>query len=270
MSLKSLSRALLPCPARLALRRLAGDVTRYTGPYASWNEAMAVATGYSDNAIVRRVQRAVRQVVSGKAAYEQDSVLFHAPSPPERLLRVLTLAATRAGRPVSVLDFGGSLGSLYFRARPFLAPGSLSAWRVCEQANFVQAGREFEDGVLEFLSDFRNAQGTDVLVLSSVLPYLERPTAILEDLVRLRPVWILIDRTPLSPDAGWHVFNQHVPRSIYRATYPVRLVPRGEIEAVLRDYALVEEGALGDEALACGTVHAPYRWMIWRLRSLTG
>jgi len=266
MIAKGIIRALLPVNLRLALRRWFGDVTRYTGPYASWDEAMAAATGYSDDAILQQVRRATREVVAGKAAYEQDSVQFHAPSPPARILRVLALASADAHGPVAVLDFGGSLGSLYFRARPFLAQGMVSAWTVCEQPNFVGAGREFEDGVLRFVADPGQAPTAHVLVLSSVLPYLEDPVGMLERLARGRPRWILIDRTPLSPDGQWHLFDQHVPRSIYRATYPVWLIPRDAIAEALTGYVLAEEAELPEESLRCGGVHASYRWMIWRNR----
>lgn len=266
--MKRLARTLLPVGVRLALRRLAGDVTRYSGPYATWQAAMADATGYSADVIARRVLHAARQVADGRAAYEQDSVLFDAPSAPERLLRVLALAREGASAPVSVLDFGGSLGSLYYRARPFLASGEVSSWTVCEQPAFVRLGHEFEDGVLRFVDDPARAGHSNVLILSSVLPYLEEPIRILEGLARLGPDWILIDRTPLSPDADWHLFDQHVPASIYRAAYPVWLIPGRSIETALHGYSLVDQSELADETLSAGGIHAPYRWMIWRRQSL--
>lgn len=230
---------------------------------------MANATGYSDDVIAQRVRLAVQKVVSGKAAYEQDSVLFHTPTPPERVIRVLRLALRHTKKPMTVLDFGGSLGSLYFRVKPFLSRDAVSSWIVCEQPNFVRIGHEFEDSVLKFVIDSGEVENADVLVLSSVLPYLEDPICILKQLVQQRPRWILIDRTPLSPDGQWHLFDQHVPRAIYRATYPVWLIPRTEITQVLPDYDLTEEAELDDEALHCGNVIAPYRWMIWHYRDYT-
>lgn len=227
---------------------------------------MAAATGYSDDVIVQRVRHATRKVVSGKASYEQDSVLFHSPNPPKRVMRVLALASQNAKKQMTVLDFGGSLGSLYFRAKPFLTMDAVSSWIICEQPNFVCAGREFEDGVLRFVVDPGQAENADVLVLSSVLPYIEDPIGILERLAQQRPRWILVDRTPLSPDDRWHLFDQHVPRAIYRATYPVWLIPRAAMAQALPGYDLAEEAELDDEVLRCGNVHAPYRWMIWRHR----
>lgn len=263
MALKAAWRALVPTGVRLAVRRLIGDVTTYTGPYDSWAGALVRGRGYQDAAVLAKVRDATRKVVLGKAAYEQDSVIFAHASRPERIARVLGLAAGACGRPLHVLDFGGSLGSHYYRMRPFLGDIDLGSWLVCEQTHFVRAGREFETDVLRFSSDPASLGRPDVLLLSSVLPYLEHPIEQLLALIELRPDWILIDRMPLSPDGLPRLFNQQVPRSIYRASYPVWLLPEAELASALEDYVLVERGEL-DEQLRSGSLSAAYHWMIWR------
>ncbi len=265
--MKTLVRALLPQAWRYAIRGWIGDFTRFSGPYADWIEASADGFGYNDKVILNRVKQATRQVIEGKASYEQDSVLFHSPLPPSSLLKVLRAAAKRNPAGLNVLDFGGALGSLYHRVLPYLSNIKINSWYVCEQPHFVECGqREFQVASLRFIENpaaASESKSIDVLLLSSVLCYLPRPLEQLRLLAELSPGAILIDRTPWSPDNAWHLLVQHVPRSIYRAAYPVWLIPRSSILPIFRDYILVEEFEVDEEPVSCGHLRARYAGMIW-------
>jgi putative methyltransferase (TIGR04325 family) len=131
-----------------------------------------------------------------------------------------------------VLDFGGSLGSLYFQVRTQLPDCGFLRWRVVEQPAFVEAGRrEFQNGELEFYSSVAaacDAGMPDVLLLASVLPYLPAPFEILARLLETGAPWILVDRTGFTRDGGSRLTIQRVPRSIYPASYPCWFLDRAE------------------------------------------
>jgi putative methyltransferase (TIGR04325 family) len=73
---------------------------------------------------------------------------------------------------LTVLDFGGSLGSTYFQNRKFLNfIGDLS-WNIVEQPHFVKTGRlYFQNEILHFYYDVEECvkkENPNVLILSSV------------------------------------------------------------------------------------------------------
>ena len=183
MKLKALARALLPpIVADLARRHIA---PAWSGDYASWAEALAASSGYDAPAILDRVEAAALKVKRGEAVHERDSVVFDAIEYSWPLLSGLLWAAARDGR-LDVVDFGGALGSTYAQNRHFLQPLPSLRWSVVEQPHFVERGRRsFQDERLRFYESLEaclTENTPNVLVLSSVLQYLERPYDLLAGL----------------------------------------------------------------------------------------
>jgi putative methyltransferase (TIGR04325 family) len=224
---------------------------RWTGDYASWAEARASSSGYEVEEILAKVAMATREVRDGRAVGERDGVLF-----PERvrntgLLDCLARVARNAERPIGVLDFGGALGSLYWQHRPELREIGDVRWHIVEQPNFVALGRrEFESEQLSFFTDVASAcagLSPDILLLSSVLPYLESPHAIAAALAQRGFGRALIDRTGIIDRAEDVLTVQHVPRNIHRARYPCWFFNRERLLADFRpDYTLRREWLTGD------------------------
>ncbi len=210
----------------------------YTGDYADWNAARAASTGYDAGAILQRVRDAVRKVRDGEAVCERDSVLFDEPQLSFPVLAGLLRAAVAGGR-LSVLDFGGSLGSSYFQSRAFLDAVKPLVWTVVEQEGFVRCGRdEFQTPTLRFDFDIAEAVAAaspNVALLSGVLQYLPDPYAILRELAHARLPVIVIDRLVSSDRPTDRIAVQHVPPSIYEASYPIRIFGRGRVEESLAD-----------------------------------
>jgi len=209
---------------RLRLRPGRGEVA-FSGRYARWQDARARSGGWSEEQILERVAAASRKVARGEAAFERDSVAFARPERPEPLLRALARAA--GGPALSVIDFGGSLGSTYRQCRPFLPQDCAIDWRVVEQPRFVELGRrEFSGGALRFFSSVREAAAAGapgIVLASGVLHYLESPYETLRELEAAGSRYLLIDRTPFSAETEDWITVQHVPPSIYPASYPCRV-----------------------------------------------
>src|SRR5258708_5842918 len=104
-------RQLVPPAARRLANRLAGALITYRGPHADWEAAKAATAGYDHAEILERVVDATRQVLRGEADYEQDGVPMHGMPTASHALESLLMVAALDGGRLSVLDFGGGLGS---------------------------------------------------------------------------------------------------------------------------------------------------------------
>lgn len=240
-------------PALLRRARRVGRPRVFSGDYRSWAEARAASRGYEAPAIFEKAVAAARAVRDGRAAYERDTVRFDQPACHAPLLGALLRVATRNEGRLHVLDFGGALGSTWWQHRAWLEGISAVRWNVVEQAHFVAAGRrEFERGSLRFhesIAACLAAGPLDVILLSSVLPYLEQPHALLADVARRSFRHVIIDRTGFVAGGRDRLTVQRVPPSIYDASYPCWFFDRERLlRPLAADYRVVAEWPTFDEA----------------------
>ncbi len=242
--LKATARDWIPPALLRAWRAGQGGGIRFEGPLPTWDEARSRCTGYGESDILDRVLDATLRVRRGEAVFERDSVLFRDPEYPWPVVAGLLWAAALGGGTLRVLDFGGSLGSSWFQCRRILSTLREVRWNVVEQPHFVEAGRaKVQNDHLRFHLSVEEcvAEGPpDVVLLSSVLQYLPDPATTLASLVEVGAPVLIVDRTIVNPGDGDRVYVQHVPASIYPASYPVRSLARSRLlEAITPRYALV-------------------------------
>lgn len=222
--MKSIIRDILP-PALFKLIARS-PIRRYgwSGNYSSWQIAQQKATGYDSAIILDKVKNSLLKVKNGEALYERDSVLFDRIEYDWPVLSgLMWVAAQRQGR-LSVLDFGGSLGSSFFQNKKFLSELSQVEWSVVEQAHFVETGiNHFQDEQLRFFSTCEQClieRKPNVILVSSVLSYIEKPYELLEYLWSLDIEFMIIDRVPVIDGKRDHIKLQKVNPVIYPASYP--------------------------------------------------
>ncbi len=197
---------------------------RFEGDFDSWEAAMACCSGYDDDQILQRVKAAVDRVIAGEAAYERDSVLFYEKDYRWPLLALLHYIANDQ-RQLRVIDFGGSLGSTYFQHKDMLNIQGAFCWHIVEQASFVACGRaHYEDDCLRFFANLDElgeaGSNYSVVLFNCVLQYLPDPQEILALVAEKKVPYILIDRLALSRNDQQRLTVQHVPETIYSASYP--------------------------------------------------
>lgn len=241
--LKNLVGDLLPPGLVRAWRRRRG--TRFTGRYENWAAARAASSGYDDSAIFERALGAARAVRDGRAMWERDSVLFHSPEANWPVLAGLLRSAARSDGQLAVVDFGGAFGSVWWQHRRWLEELDVH-WRVVEQPPIVAAGRrEIACGALTFhetIDAAGAADRSDTLLLSSVLPYLAEPHALLAEVVRCGFRCVIVDRTGFTHDDADRLTVQHVAPEIYPASYPCWFLRRaGVLAHFTADYRVVAE-----------------------------
>jgi putative methyltransferase (TIGR04325 family) len=263
-------RDLTPPLLRRWANRLHPSPITYSGPFGSWDAAAANASGYDAPTIVSRVSISTRAVLDAEATYEQDGMAFkNLPPPPSPSLSGLLLAAACDGGRLSVLDFGGALGSHYLRWRHLLAALPNLAWSVVEQPAFVEAAyllyqnHEFPLRFHTEISQCSEARPNAVLA-SSVLQYLVHPVATLRALMAVDAKVLVLDRTPFARDDISRVLVQRVSPKLYQASYPLQTLSRKDIAAVLLDrYELLQEFASADSSITLRGADADYRGAIW-------
>jgi len=241
----------------------------YTGNYSDWAAASERASGYDAELILEKVKQAVLKVKSGAAVYERDSVLFDHVEHSYPVLAGMLRAASENGNRLSVLDFGGSLGSSYFQCRNFLSVVDNLQWGIVEQEKFVQCGRNsFAVGQLQFFytpDECLQHMTPNVVLLSSVMQYIESPGTVLGELMEKGIPYIIIDRTPFSDAPADRITVQHVPPSIYPASYPCRIFSRQRFLELFQDrYEVIAEFDSDDGRASASGLEFSFSGMILR------
>ena len=233
--MKNLVKSLIPPIALKVLQKIRLYRYGWKGDYVTWQDAENDSIGYDSEKILQKVKTSMLKVKNGEAAYERDGVIFDKIQYSWPLLSGLMFACSVEKGALKVLDFGGSLGTSYYQNKFFLDKLDDVSWSVVEQKHFVDTGKKyFEDDKLKFFYDVDECikqENPNVLLLSSVLMYIEKPYELLDTLLEYDFSYILIDKTQFSKSTE-RITLQIVPPSIYKASYPCRFFK----EATLKEY----------------------------------
>ncbi len=224
---KILASVLLPNFAYQALLKLIFQKKqiRFVYGYLDWDTAARSCEGYNSTHFTRVLVRASRKVRKGEFAFERDGVGFAKISYDWNFLSGLLFASHKISG-LNVVDFGGGLGSTYAQYSPVLSQlCQIDSWSVIEQKEIVDIGRqEFANSILSFnySTDHFENKSVDLIIFGSVLQYLAKPIDSLTNSCRLKPKFVLLDRTPFHFGENDSIGVQIVPPSIYSASYPFR------------------------------------------------
>ncbi len=219
----------------------------WVGNYKTWKEAEINCGGYNAAAILEKVKEATLKVKNGEAVYERDSVLFDEIQYSYPLLHALQSFSEESNHSLSVIDFGGSLGSSYFQNKILFIDLIELKWSVVEQPNFVDAGNQLIAGNhLSFFHTIEDAEQKrghhNILLLSCVLPYLENPYQFLDHVQSFHFKYIIIDNTYFNNKEEDRLTIQKVHPGIYTATYPAWFLNYQQVISILsRNYSVVQE-----------------------------
>lgn len=243
--MKQFIKSLIPPILFSLLKRMKPNKHGWKGIYNTWEEAKKISIGYNNEKILQKVRNSLLKVKNKEAVFERDSVIFDKIQYSWPLLAGLMYACAKSKGKLRVLDFGGSLGSTYFQNKKFLDCFDEVSWSIVEQKHFVDVGKnDFQDSRLHFYYDIetcKKEQNPNILVLSSVLQYIEKPYELMESILKNNFDFILIDRTPFAKKK--QIKLQIVPPQIYDASYPCWFFEENELLLFLKNqgYAVVEE-----------------------------
>ena len=194
----------------------------YEGPYDNWNKALNKSIGYKHEVIFNKIKYSATKVQKTGKGYERDSVIFYDKKYDQNFIKILKNISKKKNF-LSILDFGGSLGSLYFKYKSKI--NNKFVWSIIEQKKFVDEGKKnFETNELKFFYDikrFKKIYKLDILILSSSIQYISNYQKILKELIALNPKYILLLKTPFNyKNQNNEIYIQNVPKKIYKASYP--------------------------------------------------
>ena len=223
------------------LRKLPNTLS-FSGKYDSWSLAQKRSVGYDSDAIFDKVMKASLEVKKGNACYERDSYLFHTKHYNYPLLSFMLEQYLKDGY-LHILDFGGSLGSMYFQNKSALDKiGKKCIWTVVEQTEMVKFGKkELQDDNLRFEYRMEDVQNVNVVLFGSSLQYIENYLDYVFKAIDISPDIILIDKTPMSDESWYSIEYVHEP--IYEASYPLKIMNQMELVNIFKDngYNLEQE-----------------------------
>jgi len=275
-SIKKVFKALIP-PLIISLYHKINkpnqDVTNWSGKYATWSDAKNECVGYDSDIIVDKCKNALLKVKNKEAVYERDSVLFDKIIYSTGVLAGLQKAALENGGCLNVLDFGGSLGSSYYQNKDFLEGLRKLNWNIVEQENFVDIGKKnFENIELKFyytIEEYLLENKPDVLLLSSVLQYLEKPHEWVDFFIKHDFKYIIIDRTAYLDGDSDLLTVQKVSPTIYEASYPAWFFDKKRLfESFLKKYEVVYEfNSHEGYIIKINDKESKYSGVLWKRRS---
>lgn len=224
----------------------------WEGDFSSWHDARQFCTGYDDSVILEKCKHALLQVKNGKAVYQRDAVIFDKIQYNWVLLSFLQHISIVNNGKISILDFGGSLGSSYYANYSFLNVASEFKWSVVEQKNFVECGKSFfEDNHLKFyftISECFKFQSPNIILISAALQYLEEPYRLLDEIINTEIEYLILDRLSLCDENDHILTIQNVPPSFYKSTLAHWFFSKNKILAKLLPFfeLVIEEPSFAD------------------------
>ena len=224
-----------------------GHLTRFDDSVHNWAQAEGKSSGYDSGLILDQVVQATQKVIREEAVFERDGVIFSSPEYRWPVLSGLLGVAARE-RELRVLDFGGSLGSVFWQHRKFFS-GIDITWGVVEQPSFVAAGQALDQDFISFFDSIDSclqAFSPNVILLSSVLQYLPEPDHVITELLNTTANTVIIDRTPLSESDNNVACLQIVPAHIYSGNYPAWVFSRTWLTTQLEQFKKFEVAAWFD------------------------
>jgi putative methyltransferase (TIGR04325 family) len=100
-----------------------------------------------------------------------------------------------------LVDFGGSVGITYYLLRQHLSFPEDFVWMVCDLPAVIESGRQMaatrDTPALRFTDKFTDAEGSDILICSGTVQYLDKSLADLLSSLQKMPTHLLINRTPI-------------------------------------------------------------------------
>jgi putative methyltransferase (TIGR04325 family) len=216
----------------------------FTGDWPTWSAAASAANGLDTPNIVEKIRVATIKVKEGTAYFERDSVTFYHPEFRWPLLANLLHVAARKSESLHVVDFGGSLGSVYFQHRRFFDTVRNLKWSIVEQDEYLEVGRrEFRNDTLDFfptIEDCAKRGRIDIVLFCGCLQCLEDPYRFLLSAAKVSDC-IVIDRTPfLEQRSEDRITIQRPPPSIYGGSIPHRFFAKEKFDNFMTELGFAQ------------------------------
>lgn len=230
------------CPPILKTLRWYSFKYGWKGNYKSYEDAKTKCKGYDENHILQRIVETTAQVKKGEAVYERDGIIYDEINVNHHLLNALLLVSARNNNQLTIVDFGGSLGTSYYQNRAFLSHLTTLNWCIIEQEAFVNVGKQsFTSEHVQFFHSIEAClekhEKIDMILISSSLQYINKPYALLKSIQSFGIPYLMLDLVGYNDKEEDRMTIQHVPPIFYgvEASYPCLFFNKQKLESQLME-----------------------------------
>jgi putative methyltransferase (TIGR04325 family) len=226
------------------------------GNYDSWSMAVKNSSGYASSFILNKKIAALSKVKNNTLIFELDAILYDKPIYNFQLFYAISYAANETEHKLTIIDFGGSLGSAYYWVKNYMNIKVPFDWYIIEQPHIVEEGKKrFEHENLKFVNNFNeykylNVPKPTIFLASGVLQCIENIDFIFDEISSTKYKFVIIDRTPFFNNEieQDQITIQYVPQEYYgqKVSLPVRIFNQEKFINALCDYNLLINSASFD------------------------
>lgn len=246
----------------------------WKGRYKTFEDAKEKCNGYDEGHILQRIIETTGKVKNGEVAYERDGIIYDEVKNNFYLLSALLKISSRNGNKLTVIDFGGSLGTTYYQNIEHLSHLNSLNWCIVEQPNFVSAGKEsFENEHIQFFNSMEDCLSKhpkpDLVLISGVLQYIPKPYDLLNKIQSYGIPYLMLDLVGYNDKNEDRITVQNVPPVFYgiEATYPCTFFNRSKLESQLKNnYSKAFDFTSEEEKYYIGFKPFRYEGSFWQLK----
>lgn len=245
----------------------------WKGDYLSFEDATAKAGGYDADHILQSIVSSTKKVVNGEVPYERDGIVYDQVKMNFHLLSTLLQIALENNNELTVLDFGGSLGTSYFQNKSFLKGVKKLNWCIVEQPNYVKEGKQhFENDELHFYFTIEEClikHKPQLILFNSVIQYIADPYSLLENISKTGIPNLLFDATAYLTGSEDRYTIQHVPPVFYgkEVSYACTFFSKSKMFQYLKQhYNLKYEFICEPDKYYLELMPFQYEGQLWKLK----
>ncbi len=225
--------ALLPEPLKIGLRGILAPIIGFRVA-KNWESAVSGSSGYQSPQTISTIEGS--DPVVDKWTADQNFLGNRYLQVASAILSGLNFEKLKSDTPLRVLDIGGGLGEYFFLLSDNL-PNLKFEWLILETPALCELAKlkHGESSGISWTNALNDSSQTfDIVLLSSVIQYVEKPCALIEMAMQKAPL-LIFNRLPLSTNAGNLVCIQRPGLFESKGSYPVHILSEQLFMSYLSD-----------------------------------
>lgn len=219
----------------------------FNGNYETWELASQKTTGWETDVILKKINASINYSNEQNNSFERDGEIITSSNQNFPLMFSILDSINLEKLKLNIIDFGGSLGSHYYRYKPFINNSVKISWAIIEQKKYVDIAKEQnKNSELSFhysISKALESNHFNTFFSSGTIQYIQKPFEILDEVIRNKFSTIILDRVFFIDDINDRICIQTVdPNIFYEASFPVWLFNEKKFKNYLSEsYTLISE-----------------------------
>ena len=200
----------------------------FHGNYTCWEEVSKQVTGWETDIIFDKINQSTNQLEKKDGSFERDGEIISSTNQNFPLIYSLINSINIEKKELSIIDFGGSLGTHYKRYRQFINNGIKISWAIVEQKKYVDYAKKVNKNLeLNFhysISESLKINNYSTFFSSGTIQYIEKPYKLMDEIMEYNFSTIVFDRIFFLNDVNDRICIQTVnPKLFYHASFSVWL-----------------------------------------------